>query len=87
MAALRQFGKRVFKARWAYFFVLPNFAVYTVFFLIPVLWSMVLSLLDYQWWGMEFVGLANYSKVFANPIFWKALVNTANYTFGVVPLL
>lgn len=86
MVALRQFGKRVFRARWAYFFVLPNFAIYAVFFLIPVLWSMVLSLLDYQWWGVEFVGLANYTKVFADPIFWKAVVNTAYYTSGVVPL-
>jgi len=47
---------------------------------------MVLSFLDYQWWGIEFVGFANYSKVFADPIFWKAVVNTAYYTLGVVPL-
>jgi len=46
----------------------------------------VLSLLDYQWWGTEFVGLRNYAQVFNDRIFWKAVVNTAYYTFGVVPL-
>lgn len=86
MVALRQFGKRVLKARWAYFFILPNLLLYAVFFLLPVAWSMVLSFLDYQWWGIEFVGLANYTKVFKDPIFWKAVVNTAYYTLGVVPL-
>ncbi|HKM42713.1 MAG TPA: sugar ABC transporter permease [Limnochordia bacterium] len=86
MATLRQFGNRVYKARWAYFFILPNLLLYAVFFLVPVAWSMVLSFLDYQWWGIEFVGFSNYSKVFADPIFWKALVNTAYYTLGVVPL-
>jgi multiple sugar transport system permease protein len=86
LVALRQFGKRVLKARWAYFFILPNLLLYAVFFLLPVAWSMVLSFLDYQWWGIEFVGLANYTKVFKDPIFWKAVVNTAYYTLGVVPL-
>ncbi|MCK9526305.1 MAG: sugar ABC transporter permease [Limnochordia bacterium] len=86
MVALRQFGKNVVKERWAYFFIFPHFALYALFFLVPVIVSMVLSLLDYQWWGVEFVGLANYTKAFADPIFWKSVVNTAYYTLGFVPL-
>lgn len=86
MTALRELGKRLYKGRWGYFFILPNFAIFTIFFLVPVVWSMVLSLLDYQWWGTEFVGLRNYAQVFNDRIFWKAVVNTAYYTFGVVPL-
>ena len=86
MTSLRHFGTRIIKARWAYFFVAPHLVLYCVFFLLPVAWSMVLSLLDYQWWGVEFVGVANYVRVFADPIFWKAVVNTAYYTLGVVPL-
>lgn len=86
MTSLRHFGTRIIKARWAYFFVAPHLVLYCVFFLLPVAWSMVLSLLDYQWWGVEFVGVANYVRVFADPVFWKAVVNTAYYTLGVVPL-
>lgn len=86
MTAIAQFGKKIYKARWSYFFILPNFAIFAAFFLLPVGWSMVLSLLDYQWWGIEFVGLANYAAVFANSLFWKSLGNTLYYTLGVVPL-
>jgi multiple sugar transport system permease protein len=86
VTSLRHFGTRIIKARWAYFFVAPHLVLYCVFFLLPVAWSMVLSLLDYQWWGVEFVGVANYVRVFADPVFWKAVVNTAYYTLGVVPL-
>ncbi len=86
LVAVRQFGKKVIKERWAYFFILPHFALYALFFLVPVIISMILSLLDYQWWGVEFVGLANYSKAFADPIFRKSVLNTAYYTLGFVPL-
>lgn len=86
MAALRQLGRSISKNRWGYFFILPNFIFFFIFFLVPVVWSMVLSFLDYQWWGIEFVGLRNYLEVFQDRIFWKALGNTAYYTLGVVPL-
>ena len=69
-----------------FFFILPNFAIFAIFFLVPVVWSMVLSLLDYQWWGTEFVGLRNYQSLLGDRIFWKSIVNTAYYTLGVVPL-
>jgi len=34
----------------------------------------------------EFVGLENYSRLTQDPLFWKALRNTAYYTFLAVPL-
>ena len=84
MTALRALGKRLYKGRWGYFFILPNFAIFAIFFLVPVVWSMVLSLLDYQWWGTEFVGLRNYQSLLGDRIFWKSIVNTAYYTLGVI---
>jgi multiple sugar transport system permease protein len=33
-----------------------------------------------------FVGLKNYKAVFSDPIFYKALTNTAIFTFGTVPV-
>lgn len=47
---------------------------------------MVLSFLDYGWWGTSFVGLDNYRSVFSNRVFWIGLRNTVYYTLGVVPL-
>lgn len=78
--------KEIVKERWGYYFILPSFILYATFFLFPVLWSMVLSFLDYGWWGTTFVGLKNYRSVLANRIFWLGLRNTLYYTLGVVPL-
>lgn len=78
--------KEMVKQRWGYYFILPSFLFYAAFFLVPVLWSMVLSFLDYGWWGTSFVGLDNYRAVFEDRIFWIGMRNTVYYTFGVVPL-
>lgn len=74
------------KQRWGYYFILPSFLLYAVFFLFPVLWSMVLSFLDYGWWGTNFVGLDNYRSILSDRIFWIGMRNTVYYTLGVVPL-
>lgn len=78
--------REMIKERWAYFFILPSFLLYGIFFLFPVVWSLVLSFLDYGWWGTTFVGLENYQDIFADRIFWLSLRNTLYYTAGVVPL-
>ncbi len=83
---LQGLAKEVVKQRWGYYFILPSFVLYAIFFLFPVLWSMVLSFLDYGWWGTTFVGLDNYRSVFSDRIFWIGLRNTVYYTLGVVPL-
>lgn len=83
---LPELAKEVYKERWGYYFILPSFILYAIFFLFPVLWSMVLSFLDYGWWGTTFVGLDNYRDVFGDRIFWIGLRNTVYYTVGVVPL-
>jgi len=69
--------------------VLPSLAVLAVVVGYPVVYTLVLSAQDYNLLGSEaarFVGAANYRKLFSDPIFWRALVNTAVYTFGSVGL-
>lgn len=83
---MTKFFKTVIKERWGYYFILPSFILYSVFFLFPVLWSMVLSFMDYGWWGTSFIGLENYRTVFNDRIFWIGIRNTIYYTAGVVPL-
>ncbi|HAI85529.1 MAG TPA: ABC transporter permease, partial [Firmicutes bacterium] len=71
-----------------YMFVLPG----TVFYLMVTIIPMILGFwMSFHSWSIirptkPWVGLANYQKVLANPVFWAALRNTLVYTAGVVPL-
>ncbi|GHV50185.1 ABC transporter permease [Spirochaetia bacterium] len=71
----------------AYSFITPNFLGFAVFTLIPLVFALVLSFL--QWDGanpIQFVGLKNFTRLVGDTIFWRALGNTVLYTTGVVPL-
>lgn len=51
-----------------------------------MLFSLGLSFMDTDLLtGFEFVGLANYTRMFNDPLFWKSLWVTAYYTFALVP--
>ncbi len=59
-----------------------------VFWLYPLVWAFVLSLGKYNSLSgsYSFIGLENYAKALNDKIFWKALTNTAVFTFGTVPV-
>ncbi|WP_448517613.1 carbohydrate ABC transporter permease [Pseudothermotoga sp.] len=78
--------KGIYKERYGYFFLLPHFVLFLIFFLIPVGSGVYLSLFDYNVFSKTFIGLENYREIFSDWLFRKALVNTFIYTFGVVPL-
>ncbi|WP_448521542.1 carbohydrate ABC transporter permease [Pseudothermotoga sp.] len=78
--------KGIYKERYGYFFLLPHFVFFLIFFLIPVGSGVYLSLFDYNVFSKTFIGLENYREIFSDWLFRKALVNTFIYTFGVVPL-
>ena len=78
--------RRLYKDRWGYAFIAPSFALFAVFFLVPVVWGGYLSLLDYQVFNKEWVGLQNYKEIAHDSVFWLSLRNTALYTLGLVPL-
>jgi multiple sugar transport system permease protein len=70
-----------------YLFLLPNIIGFLVFSSVPVVVTLVISLLD---WDMirapKFVGLDNYVKLLTgDPTFTKVLVNTGYYVLGTVP--
>jgi ABC-type sugar transport system permease subunit len=74
-----------------YLFTSPFFILFTLFFLFPSVYALVLSL--YNWNGVgepEFIGLANYNRMFNDDVFWQAVSNTLIYAaaslFIVVPL-
>ena len=78
-----------FKAewKWAYLFISPMVIGTLIFGIIPIFYSAALSLL--KWDGMGeavFVGLRNFSKIFADKKLQYELRNTLIYTFTVVPV-
>src|SRR5438477_8718258 len=74
------------KAAWL--FLAPALALIFVFFFLPVLASLVLSVTDFDIYAIanpsstRFVGLSNYTKLLHTPEFWQALRNT--FYFAVV---
>lgn len=70
-----------------YAFILPNLIGYTIFVFIPVIFSFILSVMS--WDGsqrpMEFVGLANFVKIFGDRIFRGTLLHTISYALMTVP--
>lgn len=65
----------------------PSLAILTIVVGYPVVYTALLSAQDYNLLNSEaarFIGAANYRKLFADPTFRHALVNSAVYAFGSV---
>lgn len=70
-----------------YSFLLPNLALLGVFLFIPVAWAVAISFQKTNGFGEgAFVGLANYARLFSDPVFWRSAFNTALFTLIIVPL-
>src|SRR5690606_1046547 len=66
---------------------LPTLAVLALVVGYPVVYTLLLSVQDYNLVDIipgGYVGMENYRNLFADPIFWQALANTGVYTFGSV---
>ena len=73
-------------------FAAPALLVIAVFFLLPVLAALALSVTDFDIYALanldnlRFVGFDNYIKLLNTPLFWKALGNTLYFVVLGVPL-
>jgi len=80
------------RARTAWLFLTPALLVLGVFFFVPVLGALGLSLTDYDLYALadirnlRFVGLHNYWELLQRPLFWTALGNTFYFVVVGVPL-
>ena len=78
--------------RSAWLFLAPALVVLGVFFLLPVLAALILSLTDYDLYALadlrnlRFVGLGNYWALLHRPLFWSALGHTVYFVAVGVPL-
>jgi len=70
------------EGRTAFFFLLPSLIGVTLFLVLPIVASIVLSFTNWKLLGKpQFVGVANYVRLFtADPQFWTILRNTLFFT-------
>ncbi|WP_413375044.1 carbohydrate ABC transporter permease [Alkalihalobacillus sp. 1P02AB] len=69
-------------------FLLPFFIAYVVFTILPIFKGLEMSLYDWTLVRkMEFVGLENYQKMFADPHFWRTLWNTTLFVILTTPTM
>lgn len=68
-------------------FILPNFIGFAVFVLIPVVFSFVLSFMEWDGFTeMKFAGLDNFFAIFGDRVFKASLTQTLQYSFFTVIL-
>jgi multiple sugar transport system permease protein len=78
--------------RAAWLFVTPALLAIGVFFFLPVLAALGISLTDFDIYALadldnvRFVGARNYLRLVETPLFWKALGNTLFFVVVGVPL-
>ncbi len=80
---------KYYKKYIPYMFLLPAFVILAVFFFIPFINTVILSLKDFSSdiYNPSFVGMANYVKLFESKEFYVSLVNTFMFLIMVVPFL
>lgn len=80
------------QARAGLAFAAPALALIAAFFLLPVAVSFLLSLTDFDIYAiadrdaLRVVGAANYAALARDPLFWRALANTALFVAAATPL-
>jgi multiple sugar transport system permease protein len=77
--------KRIYAGRWAYFFLFPAYFFFIIFTLIPLVQGLGFSFYNVGLRERTFIGFDNFERLFDDPVFWKALVNTLLIVAGVVP--
>jgi len=71
----------------AYLFIMPSLLGFVIFLVVPMVASLGISFYDWELLSPpQFVGLKNFGALFTDVIFRDVVVNTAYYTFGLVPL-
>ncbi|MET0934835.1 MAG: sugar ABC transporter permease, partial [Luteibacter sp.] len=78
--------------RAAWLFITPALIVLGLFFLLPVVAALILSVTDYDLYALadirnlRFVALQNYWSLLQRPLFWSALGHTVYFVVVGVPL-
>ena len=80
------------RERAAWGFIAPAMIALAVFFVVPVVSSLLLSLTDFDIYALadlsnlRWIGLENYTRLLGHPLFWQAMRNTVLFAVIGVPL-
>lgn len=69
-----------------YLFILPQFLLFLLFAVYPIIEGIRLSLYRVDYQNETFVGLSNYTALFQDPVFFKSIVNTVVFVVFIVLL-
>lgn len=81
------------EARAGRWMTAPALIAIGLFFVVPALASLFLSFTDFDIYALadlsnlRFIGFENYTRLFGNPLFWKAMGNTLWFVLLGVPLV
>ncbi len=84
MTKFSRFARRYLKH---YLLLLPFFLLFSIFYLYPLIYSVVISLT--KWDGIhtpQFVGVENYSRITSMPRFEDSMINLGRFVLIVVPV-
>ncbi|CCX38209.1 binding-protein-dependent transport systems inner membrane component [Clostridium sp. CAG:1013] len=70
-----------------YMFILPFLIIFCLFFIYPMISTIVMSFQDVKPGVTEWVGLANFQRLFGDKVFFKALSNSVLYMILTLVLL
>jgi multiple sugar transport system permease protein len=84
---MRSLARQVWRARSAYLFLLPFFSFFTLFFLLPLFQNLTSSLQRVGIRSSQWIGLANFEKLVADDVFFKAVTNTMVLVAVLVPIV
>jgi len=78
---------RTREALWGYLLITPNFIIILFFTVIPVFFSIYMSLTDWNILSTpNFIGLENYQKIFSDKLAQETFFNTFYFTVVSVPI-
>ena len=79
--------KHIFSRALPYLMVAPSLTIFSVFVLYPIFYMIYLSFFKRNMIGPKtFIGLKNFTDMFADPEFWQVLGNSFQYMFFTVVL-
>jgi multiple sugar transport system permease protein len=89
VAARRQPARiRAAQTRAAWILVIPFLVIFAAFFIVPLVYSLYISLYSSQLVGGEvFTGFGNYARALQDPAFWGGLGRVAQFLVIQVPIM
>lgn len=84
---MKQASKITFRHEWAFWgFIAPCGILFTLFFMAPLVLNIGFSFTNYDGWKkMDFIGIANYMRLFKDSHFYASLGRTFIYTLVSLP--